>query len=236
MFNVILFFKVIKTIITTEMTTCICGILKNSQTGMICLWHFDVCNDHCLNNLDEIFKQMSVKDSLTDEFELTFIGGYNDEQNISNKLIVNLLDLFNNLPFTINLVYIFTGTRNTVLEDDIFKPIVTGIKIIIDGLNYSFQSINLKNSYSEINESNLVPMYFIRQMHITFGIFGEYLSIYDWQKQMMIIPPLEFACYIFSTEFKKRIERIVQLSDQEFLNVNLFLLFFNKCFYLIINF
>lgn len=205
------------------MTTCICGILKNRQNGMVCLWHFDVCNRSCLNNLNEIFEQMSSNNDSLDEFELILIGGFNDEQDISDKLIINLLELFNSLQFNINLVFIFTGMMNTRLEINKLKPIVTGIKLVIDGLNYSFQSINLINSNEEIDESNLVPMHFIRKLYISFGNCDEYLSIYDWQQQMIIIPPLSFNCFLFSSEYKRRIDQMMQLPDQEFLNVNLFL-------------
>lgn len=207
------------------MTTCVAGVLRSHQTSAICLCHFDhIKQDVDLKKFQKICHQMSiVKTRLNDDhhnqdngFDLFIIGGYKDEQNISDRLVLNVLNMFNQInPYLFHIRWIYCGATNTSWQSSRYaKPKLYGVAINVN-------DCQIQNALLARPLPIDVPMYDIRSLYISLNGSSEYMSIYDSQDELLQIPVLHIKRCYFSHAAKLYFEKILKFSDQEILNVSI---------------
>lgn len=234
-------------ILTDDTTTCITGIVRHSNSGITSLAHYDRnCeSDVQLKYFCDLFRLMI--DCIETEFpchtktdycfDLFLIGGYNDEQNTSQNILLSLLNCFHNTNYQINLCCAFTADLNTkhiTLENSQTgksAPIVYGAAVNVKTgqiVNAILNRETLKQSMKKTNHH--IPLFEVRQACVSYGTYPSYRSIYNPRSRMAHFDPETFAIRSYTFTFKSYFHYILSLSDFDILQVTEICFQFNKKF------
>lgn len=209
------------------MTTCITGLLQSDTSDLICFCHFDridlAVDFRCFVEICNIISNQEKT-----ELDLYLIGGYQDERDVSEKLALDLLVLFDKIDLRINLKMALIGKINTIfgLESNELSgiqsdstsfntPVLTGV-----GFNLKERKISSITLLRDIN-IDIGPLYDLRRIFLSFHCptMSQYISIYDHRKQLVSIPIFKFNQCFFTKKAINYFQKALKLTDQEILNV-----------------
>lgn len=219
------------------MTTCVAVILRSHQTSAICLCHFDqinhdvdtqkfkkICEQMCGRKQHSTYQPTSTVDYRNQEiaFDIFIIGGYKDERNISDRLVMDILTMFNQIrPYLFHIRLIHVGSQNTLWRQKYAEPKLTGVAVTVSNCLIRNALLVRPLPVDASMDKLTIPLYSIRRMSISFNSSSEYMSIYSSQEEILKIPVLHIKRCYFSPSAKHYFEETLKFSDQEILNVNI---------------
>lgn len=111
---------------TDDATTCHIVVLINREESTACLAHIDSTDD--FDNLSKMVLDSIGHQDINSDFhlELLILGGYQDEQNKSEILTLELLEFYQQLPVKFKLKTFCVGSVNTKPVSGTNWPIIYG--------------------------------------------------------------------------------------------------------------
>lgn len=215
---------------TDDTTTCVTGLIRHCQSGISVLTHYDKVSDKdlfeaYLHEVLQLIKSCSSEVETNNVFDLYLIGGYCDERGISEKIYQSLLHHFHSFEHHFNLKCAFIGPLNTkfLSQTDlsnrirrIAAPVVYGVAVNVKTGSLVSATLNRENLSK--NECP-VPLWPLRRVCVSYGIYSNYRPVYDPVRQMA-----KFDSRVFSicnhTELIDTFKFILRrYSDQDILAV-----------------
>ncbi|OQR79134.1 protein N-terminal asparagine amidohydrolase-like [Tropilaelaps mercedesae] len=131
--------KHISIIGTDNMTTCQCVIIRHTGNGAVGMGHFEGngCEDginkiiHKLHDLSHEQYQYGQPESKQNRFEVTIVGGFLDQRQLSEQISMQLLYALHKQTIRLHLVQMCIGELNTVHRSALNWPLVTGVGVLI---------------------------------------------------------------------------------------------------------
>lgn len=164
-----------------DTTTCHMIILRHTASNACGMSHFDGSNiPAATQNL--ITTVMEVTGGKQwGRLELSIVGGFKDERNMSEELSVKILDAFNKNPADVHLVTACITDLNTRMEKNVPFPIIYGLAVIVQ-TGEMFPAKFLDRGPDQ-------PLRSAR--HFTGS--EEVIKIYDNKRKMMVIGPFDYS-------------------------------------------
>ncbi|XP_055507834.1 protein N-terminal asparagine amidohydrolase [Leucoraja erinacea] len=169
----------VSTLGTEDATTCQVVVLRHTGSGATALGHLDG-SDTAMT----VSKMLNTVRSLSDgssngRYEVHLVGGYIDEQLLSHRLTLELLEAFNSQSENIHLETYCVTELNDTMKQNVHWPVIYGI------------AVNVKTG--EIFQATFPdrgPDEDVRAARTFLG--GSMISIYDAKAEQMQIEPYEW--------------------------------------------
>lgn len=166
---------------TDDATTCHIVVLRHSASHVTGLAHFDGCGleDATQRLIDTVLKETGGKQ--WGRLELTLVGGFKDNRNMSEELSVKILDAFNKTPAEVHLTTACITDLNTRTEKGVPFPIIYGLAVIVATGEMFPAKFQDRGPDQPLRSAR----------HFTGS--EEVLNIYDNRRKQLVIGPFEYT-------------------------------------------
>jgi len=183
----------IKMLGVDDMTTCCCCVVRHTGSAAMGVGHFDG-NDtkdglaRMIGGVVELTNDWARRNSITindlnahHQYEVYLVGGFDDARNISIDVVMQLLENLYEQDRALHLKAACVCSNNTILQDNISYPSITGLICDIKSGGISPASFNYQGPCEEIRRLRFATRPPI-VMHSIYNPFSRILEVkpYDW--------------------------------------------------------
>lgn len=178
-----------KYVCSDDATTCHIVVLKEKNSKVLSLAHFDGENTNDGLNLmfSEMFELMSILGCNNGNFDLYLVGGFIDEKCYSEKLFESLLLYCTTSPYMINLQIAYCYSLNNVLKDGRNAVDVYGIALDIQSGTFFIATCSSRGPDCLLREARMSSV-------------ETFSPVYDYKKELVYIKPFTFKKQKYTKE------------------------------------